>query len=263
MRKELLHIWGPISIYSYGVAYAIALLVFMRLCLRHPLRKKLISEEKFIEVVMLSLVVGFIGSRTLFVLNAWHEMSSFWEIFAFWNGGFSLLGSFIAILIVIPWYLKKINVPVLPLLDLAALNAPVIHAIARLGCLMAGCCYGCPTTLPWAITYTDAQGDAPINVPLHPTQLYSSIAFFIVFLFLYFVVQKKVKHPGQLLMIYLMFESVIRFCMDFVRNDLEYFDASFMHIFSIHQWIALGMLLASIIGFILVSRSKNTYTEQA
>lgn len=258
MCRELLHIWGPFSIYSYGLAIAVALLVFIWLSLRHPWRSAIIGRDKYIETVCLSLVVGLAGARILFIINSFHKFDSLWELFSLWSGGLSMLGGIIAILLFLPWYLKKIKVPLLPLLDLAALYAPLLHAIARLGCFMAGCCYGKPASLPWSIVYTDPQTEAPLNIPLHPTQLYTAGLLLIAFLFFYFIVQKKVHCSGQLLMIYLMVEGMLRFSMDFVRADIEYFSFDSAHLISAHQWIALGMFVISLIGFVVVSKRCQT-----
>jgi len=248
MRRELCHLWGPFSIYSYGLAMAIGILVFVLLSLQHPWRVRLLSKEKFIEAVGLSLVVGLMGGRLLFILNSLSRFDNWKEAFALWNGGLSVMGGIIAILIFLPPFLKKINVPALPLLDLAALHAPLLHSIARLGCFMAGCCFGLPTNLPWAITYTDPFSEAPLHIPLHPTQLYMVALYLFVFLFFYLCLQKRVKAPGQMLMAYLMAEGIIRFGIDYLRDDMEYFPWDTRHIISANQMLALGMFLASLAG---------------
>lgn len=264
MQRELCHLWGPFSIYSYGVAMALAVGVFTWACLKHPWRKKLISEDQFIQVVMLSLVIGLAGARILFLINSYDQLESAAEIFTLWNGGLSILGSIIAIVLILPWYLRKINVPILPLLDLAALNAPLIHVIARLGCFMAGCCYGKPSNLPWSITYTDPLSHAPQNISLHPTQLYASILMLFIFAFFYFYLQKKVKAPGQMLMAYLMAEGAVRFSMDYLRDDIEYFPWDSYHIISSNQILALGMFVTSLVGSLVIhytyihNKQKNT-----
>ncbi|MCX5922405.1 MAG: prolipoprotein diacylglyceryl transferase [Candidatus Dependentiae bacterium] len=257
MRRELCHLWGPFSIYSYGLALAAAILLFVWLCLRHPRRAKIISTEKFIETVGLSLIVGLIGARLLFIVNSYDEFESIGSFFSLWNGGLSLLGGIIAIVLVMPFYLKSINVPVLPLLDIAAIHAPLLQAIARLGCLMAGCCYGKPTDLPWAIVYSDQQSEAPLNIALHPTQIYTSIAMLLVFAFFYFYLQKKVTIPGQLVMAYLMTEGAVRFSVDFFRDDQEYFSGDMHHTISAHQWLALGLFTAGLVGLILIRYTNN------
>lgn len=254
LRRELLHIWGPFAIHSYGLAIAVGVSIFVWLSMRHPWRKAIISHDKYIETVCISLFVGLIGARILFVVNSLNKFNSFGELFSLWTGGLSVLGGFIAILAVLPWYLKKNNIPILPLLDLGALYAPLLHAIARIGCFMAGCCYGKATSVAWAVVYNDVHSEAPLHIPLHPTQMYTSVILLVTFLLFYFVLQKKVRCFGQLLMIYLMIEGLLRFGMDYLRADIEYFSFDSTHLLSAHQWIAIGMFFSSLIGFLVVSK---------
>lgn len=256
MRRELLHLWGPFSVYSYGLAMAIGLMIFTYLCLKNKTIKRIISTENFIETVGLSLVVGIIGARILYLLNSWHRIESFSDVFAVWGGGLSVLGGIIAILLIIPWYLNYIKVPVLPLLDVAALNAPLLHAISRLGCFMAGCCYGKPCAVAWAVTYIDVDSEAPLNIPVHPTQLYTALLLVITFILFHFI-YKKVTTPGIMLMIYLLAEGIIRFSMDYVRDDIEYFTWDKLHVFSAHQWISIGMILFSLAGMVILRYTRK------
>jgi phosphatidylglycerol:prolipoprotein diacylglycerol transferase len=263
MRRELLHIWGPFSIYSYGLAIAIGLLIFTYLCLKNKTIQRIISAEHFIETVGLSLMVGISGARILYLLNSWHHVENFSEIFAVWSGGLSVLGGIIAILLIIPWYLRYIKVPVLPLLDVAALNAPLLHAISRFGCFMAGCCYGKPSVIFCAITYTDPGSEAPLHIPLHPTQLYTALLLFVTFIIFQFI-YKKITTQGLMLMFYLLAEGIIRFSMDYVRDDIEYFKWDTSHIFSAHQWISIIMVSIGLVGIVILryTRKKphtNTY----
>lgn len=257
MRRELLHLCGPFSIYSYGLAIAIGLIVFSYLCMKNKTIMRIISAERFIETVGISLIVGLTGARVLYLLNSWRQIESYGEIFAVWSGGLSVLGGIIAILIVIPWYLKYIKVPVLPFLDAVSVNAPLLHSIARLGCFMAGCCYGKPSSLAWAITYTDVDSEAPVNIPLHPTQLYTAFLLLITFLIFRYIIYPRIKTPGTMLMIYLVFEGIIRFSMDYVRDDIEYFTWDKVHIFSAHQWISLGMIFMGLAGIVILRYTKK------
>lgn len=257
MRRELLHIWGPFSVHSYGLAIAIGLVIFVMLCLKNKTCQRLISTEKFIETVGLSLIAGVVGARLLYLLNHWHRVENIVDVFAVWSGGLSILGGIIAILLVIPWYLKYLKVPVLPLLDIAALNAPLLHGISRLGCFMAGCCYGAPSNLPWAITYTDIDTEAPLNVSLHPTQLYTALLLLITFFIFRYAIGKRVSTPGVMLMIYLMTESIIRFSMDYVRDDIEYFPWDTHHIFSAHQLLSIVIFCVSLAGIVILRYTQK------
>jgi phosphatidylglycerol:prolipoprotein diacylglycerol transferase len=220
---------------------AIGVIAFIWLMQHHPRFKTLLTEDQFHMILCYGILAGVIGGRLLYAISSWDLMESPFEIFEIWHGGFSIMGSILGIVTLLPWYLRSENIPVLPFFDLTAMHAPIIQAFARIGCFLAGCCYGKPSSLPWAVTFTDPVSPAPCFVPLHPTQLYSSLAAFGYFLLLYYVLQYKLTKPGQLLGAYFMFAGFDRFFIDFWRADRIYFSASWTSALSMHQWISLGL----------------------
>jgi phosphatidylglycerol:prolipoprotein diacylglycerol transferase len=102
--------------------------------------------------------------------------------------------------------------------DIFAPSIAIGHAFGRIGCFLAGCCYGEPCTLPWAVTFTDSRTLAPPGVPLHPTQLYSAIGLLLLFAFLLFL-RKKKTFQGELFWTYLLCYSIGRFFLEFLRGD--------------------------------------------
>jgi phosphatidylglycerol---prolipoprotein diacylglyceryl transferase len=223
MYPRLLHIYGPLWIQTYGAMIALGFLTFIFLTLRHPYRAKLISKEQYLNTVFLGLASGIIGARLLFIVtNPGAFSENPLEVFYPWIGGFVVLGSIIGILIAVPFFLRWIKVPILPLMDLAALYAPLMQAISRIGCFCAGCCYGAPAiNLWWAVTFTNPLADAPLNVPLHPAQLYTSLASFLIFLILKKNNAKRMLTPGATLFSYLILENSARFITDFWRGDRD------------------------------------------
>ncbi|HZW60783.1 MAG TPA: prolipoprotein diacylglyceryl transferase [Candidatus Babeliales bacterium] len=250
MRRTLVHLYGPFSIHSFGLMIALGLLVFTWLVLRHQGRKKIISSEQLIDVLLIGVVTATIGGRALYIFA---EGARWDDLLCFWNGGFSILGTVLSLLIVLPWYLYSRSIPILPFFDLVALYAPLMQAISRTGCFFAGCCYGLQTQVPWAIVYSDSESIAPLGTALHPTQLYSSIALLSIFLFLYYICQPLFKKPGQIVSLYLILISIERFSVDFFRGDQEFFANPSLQLFSINQWIALALLGIAIICFCVSS----------
>ena len=170
-----------------------------------------------------------------------------------------MLGGVIALLAVLPFYLKKHSINTLALCDLAAIYAPLLQAISRIGCFFAGCCFGIPTTLPFGILSSECSldpafakgfgGQAALQTMLiHPTQLYSASALFGIFLLMYFLFQDWFKKPGQLLCSYLILMSAERFIIDFWRADREFLSG--FPTFSIPQLVAFVIGCISIIGFL-------------
>lgn len=257
MKRELLAIYGPLSINSYGVAIALGILIFLWLIKKNPQAIKLKLNEHILDLMLISIVTGVLGGRLLYMITEPEADISLFNFFSFWDGGFSLLGAVTAIVPVLAYCLHRIQIPILPCLDVVAIYAPLIQSISRIGCFFAGCCYGCTTTYPWGFTYTDPQSMAPLHQALHPAQLYSAISLLGIFALLYFVLQKVFTKPGQLLAAYLFLISIERFSVDFWRADRVIFNAH-TYPLSLHQNIALYIALAAAIFFIQVTFSKIT-----
>lgn len=184
----------------------IGLVVFSYLLLKDRKRPSIISTENYFNILPPGIIAGLVGGRLLFVITHWNTFNNWIEIFAIWHGGFSLLGGIIALIIVMPWYFKKYQIPILPFLDLISIYAPLLQSISRIGCYLGGCCFGCP---------------APYFFTIHPTQLYSAVALFIIFIFQYLIARRWHLKPGQLFCIYLLLMSAERFCNDFFRGERE------------------------------------------
>ena len=248
----LLHIYGPIAIHSYGLMIALGLLIFIYLVRRDPRFKKLDLENYFSSLIMIGIVAAIIGGRLLYFYSYPQTYTGLASFFAFYEGGFSILGSVLGVLLTLPAYLLYAQIPILPLLDLVSIYGPLLQSVSRLGCFFAGCCYGMPTTKPWAITYTDTGSVAPLYVCLHPTQLYSSALLLLIFAFQYFVGRHYFKKTGQLICSYLMLISAERFFVDFWRGD-RMTDAPL----SINQYVAFGIFSAALIGFLITSYRRS------
>jgi len=253
MRRELLHIYGPISICSFGLFVVIGLFVFVKLIEKHPLYRRLGLQDNFLKILLVGVGAALIGGRILSIITYPDAFESVWQMLSPWEPGYSIMGTVIAVALVVPYYLKRLGVPILPFLDLVGLYAPILQSISRIGCFCAGCCYGINTTMPWGVTYTDPQSSAPLHVCMHPTQLYSSILLFGIFLFLFFVLQKRLRKPGQLAAAYFMLVGIERFVVDFWRGDCVVVPTVANGAFSIDQLAALSVIAFSVIFFIGVT----------
>ncbi len=241
MDSTIFHIYGPFAVHSYGLCIALGLLLFVLLTKREILRSNLASEEVFISTIIWGCLTAFFGGRVLYLLNNWDSVGSIWEIFELWYGGLSILGAVIAPLVVMPFYLIKKNVPVLPFFDVIALHLPLWQSIARIGCFFAGCCYGRATSAVWGVLHYDESG---IYQYVHPTQLYSAALLFLIFLLLYHIAYTRATKPGQLTMLYLILISMERFGIDILRGDRQFLDAVYM--VSLNQLVAIVLFLSAI-----------------
>ena len=204
MYPKLLHIYGPLELNSYNAAILLGIGAFFYAAFRHPSLEKTVSKSDFFNICIESALAGVLGGRLLHVLSDWKSYVSFWEMISIWDGGLSILGTFFGVFMYSLWTLKRKGLPVLMIYDIAALYAPLIQAIGRIGCFLAGCCYGAATHVWWGVTYTHPAVVAPLNIQLHPTQLYSSFFFFGMFIVMRFFVAKRVTQPGEIAMLYLM-----------------------------------------------------------
>jgi phosphatidylglycerol---prolipoprotein diacylglyceryl transferase len=240
---ELIHIHGPFGIQYYGLFIALGIIITVLAIRRNKRFKQLHLENKYLDIIVVTIIAGCVGGRLLEVISEPSLYPHWYDWFALWQGGFSILGSIIGIIITVPFYLKKINVPIIPLFDLVSIYAPLCQSIARLGCFTAGCCYGVATNSICAVIYTNPNTLAACNVPLHPTQLYSSAILFCIFLFMYFVAQRICIKDGQLFTMYLTLAALERFCVDFWRADRIMIG----NVLSFHQIVALCIIIALII----------------
>lgn len=251
MRRVLLPLWGSLGIQSYGLIIALGVIIFYWMVSKDPRYKKYHVQSHFNTILTLGIVAGILGGKLLYTLtepDVTHYVSEFFNI---WSGGFSILGSVLGIFITLVLYLRYVKLPIIPLCDLFALYAPLLQSISRIGCFFAGCCYGIPTTVPWAVLYSDPQSVAPLHVCIHPTQLYSAFLLAAFFCVLYFWGQRYLRKPGQILAAYLIFIATERFVVDFWRADRVF--TKIFPIFSVNQIIAFALIVIASSMFLVIS----------
>lgn len=261
MCRELFHIYGPISIHSYGAMMFLGLIIVIVLMLRDPIRKRIMSNEQLLNAIAFGLVSGIIGARVLYLACNWGRIEHVWNIIALWDGGLSLMGAIIGILIGLPLYLWYDKIPGLLFFDIFAFYAPLLQAATRIGCFLAGCCYGCSTTVSWGICYRDLNCLAPFNGVIHPVQFYSALLQLSIFLVLIFFRKKFYAKPGQLISLYLVLAGLERFVVDFWRGDREFFSQDFLGFLSVHQFLALLVAGGALIAFLIFCQRQSSIDE--
>ena len=120
-------------------------------------------------------------------------------------------------------YIRKVGLPLWTTCDVFAPGIALGHVIGRFGCLFAGCCFGKPTNVPWAITFTSPFANAnvgtPLNVPLHPTQLYEAGAIFVILVFLLATEKLGRKFAGRTFWVYVLLYAIARYIIEYYRGD--------------------------------------------
>ena len=222
MLPRLFHI-GSYSQATYGVLVALAFLVALSVTARLARRAGLNSDT----IVNLGIVCGLsaiVGAKIMmYLVDIPYYVRNPGEIFSLASvqAGGVFYGGLIAALIAAVVYMRRHQLPGLPTADVFAPGIALGHGIGRLGCFAAGCCWGKPTTLPWGVTFTNPVSHelvgVPLDIKLHPTQLYESAAEFVIFGILYWRVRRQ-HAPGAIISLYLILYGTVRFMVEFVRD---------------------------------------------
>src|SRR5438046_539212 len=195
---------GPVTIHTYGLLLALAFITGIWFTSRKAQQEGL-DPDKIWNMGFIVIVSALVGAKILLFLSDFsyysqnpREILSLYTLrsFGVYYGGLLLsLGA-------ATWYLRKTGLPAWKVSDLAAPGIALGQSIGRLGYLSAGCCFGKPTTMPWGLTFTSKYAydnvGVPLNIPLHPTQIYETIATFALSLYLMWRLRKR-HFTGQLI----------------------------------------------------------------
>jgi phosphatidylglycerol:prolipoprotein diacylglycerol transferase len=241
MFPRLFHI-GSFSIPSYGVLVATAFLAALGLASKFA-RQRGLNAEKILNLGVYCALTGMLGAKVLMIALDPDYRAHPLEIFslATLQSAGIFFGGLIAALVFAFFYMRAQNLPVLAASDVFAPGLALGHGIGRLGCFAAGCCWGRPTHLPWAVTFNnpEATTGVPLGIPLHPTQLYEAFAEGIICLILIARMHRK-HRDGSIIGLYLVLYGAVRFGVEFLRIH----DSSnpLGGVFSLEQWIALALV---------------------
>jgi len=262
MNPVLFHLFGPLSIHTYGVCIALGVLVALILATHNSLVKNnSLLEKHLLSLVNITIIAGIIGGRLLYVLSEPNQFTSWLDIFAIWDGGFSVLGSILCALIALSVSMKMLKLPILLALDVFGIYAPLVQAFGRVGCFFAGCCHGTPAHHFLSVTYTNTSSAAPLCVALHPTQLYNTAALFLIFMGLHWYAQSKNRHHGEIILLSLFGLSLVRFATDFWRGDRGLLWETAFGNFSLYQLLCLGFMIPALIFLFAIRFSQHLRSE--
>jgi len=236
--------YGHLKIFTYGFLLALAFLSAIFVAGREAQRLGL-PKGQFYDLCFYLILAALVGSRLLYILL---ELPAFlahpWKIFALWEGGLVFHGGVILALATAVYYMRKHSMPWRPTLDALALGTPLGQFFGRVGCFMAGCCYGSPSNLPWAVTFTNPQTLCPVREPLHPAQLYEAFLALGVFGLLQ-VLKTHKRFDGQMMLTYFCLAGLVRFVVEFFRNPLDDRGPNILAGMPLTQVLALGLFLVS------------------
>jgi phosphatidylglycerol:prolipoprotein diacylglycerol transferase len=255
---RLLHI-GSFSLPTYGVVVATAYLVAIALLYRKAEAEGL-PKEKILDLSLWILTAAIVGAKLLLVVVEWKR---YWEnpkeLIEVVQSAGVFYGGFLTASVVGIWYLRKHRLPAWKVADMGAPSIALGEAIGRWGCFAAGCCYGKETSGPFHVTFTNPLAHdnvgTPLNVPLHPTQIYLSLNAFLIFLVLQWVYKRR-TFDGEVFWLYVLLYSITRGILEIFRGDLVRGFVPYTGL-STSQFIGVLTALASIGMLFYLSRRSQ------
>ncbi len=221
MYPELFRI-GSFPINTYGVFLALAFLCAILITVKLAARDGL-PREKIYDLCLWMLLSSLIGSKILMLFTEpeYRVHPSQLLSLDFLRSGGVFYGGLIGAVLTGYFLMRRYNLPWWKTADACAPGIAIGNFFGRQGCFAAGCCWGKPTTLPWGVKFTELGHEitgVPTDAYLHPTQLYESFAMLLVFFFLLWL-HKHRRFSGQVILFYTLLYSVIRFGIEFLRDD--------------------------------------------
>ena len=243
MYNEILTI-GPITIHGYGLM--IGLGVMAALLLGDYRAKKFgLNGDHIYGMTFSAVILGFVAARILFIITEWDNfLQNPMQYLA--GAGFVVYGGIIGGALTIYGFCKIKKIDMLSYLDLMIPSVALAQAFGRVGCFLAGCCYGKETDSCLGVVFTNSDF-APNGVKLLPTQLFMAGGDLIIMAVLLWYASKRPMR-GRVSALYLILYSIGRFAVEFLRND----DRGTVGMLSTSQFIAIFTLIAGIVGYWVV-----------
>lgn len=257
MKNELLTL-GPLTIHGYGLMIGIGVIAAYLLA-EYRAKKKGMNYDLIFNLTIWCLVGGILGAKLLYLITQIKAIIADPSLLLQISNGFVVYGGIIGGIFAGFLFCKKNKLNFLAYFDLVMPSIALAQGFGRLGCLLAGCCYGAETNLPFGIIFRESHY-APNHIRLIPTQPISSFLDFLNFITLV-LLSRRTKADGQVAGFYLIFYSIGRFILEFYRGDL---DRGSVAGISTSQFISIFLLLIGLSIVILtgiVAKKTKDITE--
>jgi phosphatidylglycerol:prolipoprotein diacylglycerol transferase len=230
---------------TFGFMYFLAFVVAYMLAAQRA-QELGMPRRWALEGPIVATVAGLIGARLYFLIEHPDQWSDAFD----WNGGNAWYGAFILGFVAVVLWRRWRGIPLLTVLDTAALVLPFAQALGRFGCQLAGDGdYGTPSDLPWAMGYPDGSVPTPPGVTVHPTPIYESVTLLAIGFFLWR--RRDRLRPGAIAALYLVLVGTERFLVEFLRRNPDV-----MGPFTAAQLLSAVMMAAGA-AWIFVLRSQG------
>ena len=248
---------GNWPVYSYGVLLAAAYLAGLQLAVIRA-RRSGMDGARVMDLGIYLIIAALVGAKLMLVIVDFdHFRNQPGELLSLVRAGGVFYGGLIFAFAVGLWLVRRYKLPVWKAADAYAPGIALGHVIGRLGCLLAGCCYGKPTDLPWGVTFTSpvaaANVGTPLGIPLHPTQLYDAGAELLILAFLLIFEKRGRPFAGRTFWLYMLLYAISRFIVEMYRGD----DRGTMAGLSTSQVVSLLVVPAAIVMLLRLSRRSR------
>jgi phosphatidylglycerol:prolipoprotein diacylglycerol transferase len=242
---------GFFSLRWYAVMVILAIIFLVGWVLYFG-KQAALTTDFAISAAVWAIPLGFIGAKLVHVVdNLDYYITRPGQIAS--GAGLAIFGAILGAILGLYIHCRLKRVAFAPIADMAAPGIILAQAIGRIGCTINGCCYGMPSSLPWAVTWTHPNTYAPLGIPVHPTQVYELLWDLVVFAILWWLLRRRLTQPGTLFAAYLALYSLGSFSIRFLRGDVS----AFTGIFNEGQVISL-VVLAVAAGYLLRQRYQAT-----
>jgi len=259
---------GGFTIYAYGVLLAAAYLLGLQFALVRA-RARGLDGQRVMDLGIWIIISALVGAKLLLLIVDFKTFTSNpRELLNLLRSGGVFYGGLIAAVVVALLYLRRHKLPLWTTTDVFAPGIALGHIVGRVGCLMAGCCFGQPASVPWAITFRDPQAFAnsgtPLNVPLHPTQLYEAGAEALILAFLLVFERRGRPFPGRTFWSYMLLYGISRLIIEVYRGDNR---GMVFDVLSTSQFVSIILVPLAIVMLVVLSRrpdpSRQTAAQRA
>jgi phosphatidylglycerol:prolipoprotein diacylglycerol transferase len=262
MHPILFEIRG-FPVYTYGLLLAAAYLLGLQFALVRA-RTRGLDPNRVMDLGIWIIVSALVGAKLALVVVERDRFGwSFGDLVNLMRSAGVFYGGLITAVIVALVYLRRHRMPVWTTTDVFAPGIALGHVIGRLGCLFAGCCFGRPTSVPWAVTFHNEFASqnvgTPLGIPLHPTQLYEAGAELLILGLLLFTEKKGRPFPGRTFWGYMCLYGITRFIIEFYRGDPR----GMIGTFSTSQFVSLVIVPLSLIMLFVLSRRTGPAPAEA
>lgn len=180
------------------------------------------------------------------------------RIFKIWEGGLASHGAAIGILLALILFCYNKKLPYLKVLDLVVIAVAFTGAFIRIGNFFNQEILGTPSNLPWAVMFLHPMDGADI-VARHPVQIYESLCYFSVGLFLIYLAKFKNYLAGRISGLFLVLVFTFRFFIEFIKDEQSMLMLDYKHALTMGQYLSIPFIL---IGLGLIFWRGRAYQKE-